>query len=64
MCIAPYYVRHDLKSKVVPWLGELHVAMVALKAICVSMALYELALDGFFKDDSQLKDACLETAEE
>ena len=28
------------------------------------MALYELALDGFFKDDSQLKDACLETAEE
>ena len=28
------------------------------------MALCELALDGFFKDDSQLKDACLETAEE
>ena len=27
------------------------------------MALYELALDGFFKDDSQLKDVCLETAE-
>ena len=28
------------------------------------MALHELALDGFFKDDSQLKDACLETAGE
>ena len=28
------------------------------------LALYELAVDGFFKDDSQLKDACLETAEE
>ena len=28
------------------------------------MALYALALDGFFNNDSQLKDACLETAEE
>ena len=28
------------------------------------MALCELALDGFFEEDSQLKDACLETAEE
>ena len=28
------------------------------------MTLCELALDGFFKDDSQLKDACPETAEE
>ena len=28
------------------------------------MTLYELALDGFFKVDSQLKDACLEAAEE
>ena len=28
------------------------------------MGLYGLALDGFFKDDSQLKDACLESAEQ
>ena len=28
------------------------------------MALYELALDGFFKDDSRLQDACIETSEE
>ena len=27
----------DLKSKVVPRLGELHVDMAALRAICVSM---------------------------
>ena len=37
VCIAPYYVRPDLKSKVVPRLGELHVAMAALRAIGVSM---------------------------
>ena len=37
VCIAPYYVRPDLKSKVVPRLGELHVVMAALRAICVSM---------------------------
>ena len=37
MCIAPYYVRPDLKSKVVPRLGEQHVAMAALRAIGVSM---------------------------
>ena len=29
--------RPDLKSKVVPRLGELHVVMAALRAICVSM---------------------------
>ena len=33
VCVAPYYVRPDLKSKVVPRLGEIHVAMAALRAI-------------------------------
>ena len=33
VCIAPYYVRPDLKSKVVPRLGELHFAMAALRAM-------------------------------
>ena len=37
VCIAPYYVRPDLKRKVVPRLDELHVAMAALRAIGVSM---------------------------
>ena len=37
MCIAPYYVRPDLKSKLVPRLGELYVVMAALRAIGVSM---------------------------
>ena len=35
--IAQYYVRPGLKSNVIPRLGELHVAMAALRAICVSM---------------------------
>ena len=96
--------RTNLKSKVDPRLGEIHVVMAALRAIGVSMensgidyawmeagvygsattkqipkcnhykrtlrayiysymALYELALDEFFKEYHQLKDACLETAE-
>ena len=37
VCIAPYYVRPDLKSKVGPRFGELYVAMAALRAIGVSM---------------------------
>ena len=37
VCIAPYYVRPDLKSKVVRRLGELNVAMAALRAIGVPM---------------------------
>ena len=37
VCIAPYYVRPDLKSKVVPRLGELHVVIAALRAIGVYM---------------------------
>ena len=37
VCVAPYYVRPDLKRKVVPRLGELNVAMAALRAIGVSM---------------------------
>ena len=37
VCIAPYYIRPDLKSKVIPRIGELYVAMAALRAICVSM---------------------------
>ena len=37
VCIAPYYVRPDLNSKVVSRLGELHVDMAALRAIGVSM---------------------------
>ena len=37
VCIVPYYVRPDLKRKVVPRFGELHIAMAALRAICLSM---------------------------
>ena len=47
VCIAPYYVRPDMKSKYVPRLGELHVAMAALRAIGMSM------------ENSGMYDACM-----
>jgi hypothetical protein len=97
--------RLDLKGKVLPRLGELHVVMAALRGLGASIensgiddawmeayvygsattrqilkcthykrslrahiysyiALYEMALDEFFKDNPQVKDACLEAATE
>ena len=96
--------RPDLKRKVVPRLGELHVVMAALRALGASMdnlgiddawieadvygaattrqilkcthykrslcahiysyvALYEMALEEFFRDNPQLKDICWEATD-